>query len=53
MLDLTYDEVDRLTACAVCGSLRCRLEGELCQSWKCVAPLSEGMIRVDPKVSVN
>jgi hypothetical protein len=53
MPNLTYDEMDKLTPCRVCGSRRYWFDGEVWQCWNCVPPLSADMIRVDLNERVN
>jgi len=53
MTNLSYDEMDKLTPCRVCGSRRHWFDGEAWQCWNCVPPPSRDMIRVDLKERVN
>lgn len=53
MTNLSYDEMDKLTPCRVCGSRRYWFDGEAWQCWNCVAPPSPDMIRVDLNERVN
>jgi len=53
MPNLTYDEMDKLTPCRVCGSRRYWFDGQVWQCWNCVPPPSADMIRVDLKETVN
>lgn len=50
---LTYDQMDRLTPCAACGSRRYWFDGTAWQCWACVPPPSPGMIYLDLKERVN
>ena len=44
---LSYDEMDKLTPCRVCGSHRYWFDGQVWQCWNCVPLPSADMIRVD------
>jgi len=53
MPGLSYDEMDKLTPCAVCGSRRYWFDGEVWRCWNCSPPPSPEQIRVDLKERVN
>ena len=53
MSGLSYEEMDKLTPCRVCGSRRYWFDGQVWQCWNCVPPRSENEIRVDLKERVN
>ena len=53
MTNLSYDEMDRLTPCRVCGSHRYWFDGKAWQCWNCVPPPSTDMVRVDLNERVN
>ena len=38
MTNLSYDEMDKLTPCRLCGSRRYWFDGEVWQCWNCVPP---------------
>jgi len=44
---LSYDEMDKLTPCHVCGSRRYWFDGKVWQCWNCAPPPSQGMIQAD------
>ena len=53
MPNLSYDEMDKLTPCRVCGSHRYWFDGKVWQCWNCVSPPSADMIPVDLHARVN
>jgi hypothetical protein len=42
-----YEEMDKLTPCPACGSLRYWFDGQEWRCWRCVPPPYENVIRVD------
>jgi hypothetical protein len=53
MPNLSYDEMDKLMPCRVCGSHRYWSDGEVWQCWNCCPPPSADMVRVDLHARVN
>ena len=53
MPNLSYDEMDKLTPCRVCGSRRYWFDGEAWQCWNWAPPPSADMVRVDLDDRVN
>jgi hypothetical protein len=53
MTNLSYDEMDKLTPCRLCGSRRYWFDGEVWQCWNCVPPPSADMVRIDLNARVN
>jgi len=53
MSNLSYEEMDKLVPCRVCGSRRYWFDGQVWQCWKCEPPASEKEIRVDLKQRPN
>jgi hypothetical protein len=47
MSAFSYDEMDKLTLCAVSGSRRYWFDGEVWQCWNCAPSPAEGMIQVE------
>lgn len=50
---LSYDEMDKLNLCRVCGSHRYWFDGKGWQCWNCVPPPSADMIRANLHARVN
>ena len=42
-----YEDMDKLTACPVCGSLRYWFDGAEWRCWNCAPPPYENVVRVD------